>query len=189
MKENYMINLIACVDNNFGIGKNNDLLIRIPDDMKHFKNETIGGVCVFGRKTAESLPNKQPLSDRRNIILTHNPYYKLEGFEIYNDVKDILDLSINNDIYICGGAEIYKLFMQYADSITLTSLSETYDADVYFPYAMMGLWMQGAMADSLAISEGAFNFSIEALGAGSYEGVDYAILKYIREKGEIKNNE
>ncbi len=175
-----MISMIACVDNDFGIGKDNELLTKIPEDMDHFKQETIGNTCVFGRKTAESLPKGKPLKDRTNIVLTRDANFEMEGFQVVNEVKDILDMSKDKHIYICGGSEIYDLFMPYADNILLTSLSKTYDADTFFPYSSMGLWIMGAMNGGLAITETEYEYGIEARAKGSHEGVDYTILNYIR---------
>ena len=74
------MNLIAAVDNNWAIGKNNQLLVRIPMDQKFFREMTTGKVVVMGRKTLESFPNSRPLKNRTNIVLTHNPSYE-EVFE------------------------------------------------------------------------------------------------------------
>ena len=68
-----IMNLIAAVDNNWAIGKNNQLLVRIPMDQKFFREMTTGKVVVMGRKTLESFPNSRPLKNRTNIVLTHNP--------------------------------------------------------------------------------------------------------------------
>lgn len=185
-----MISMIACVDNNFGIGKDNELLTKIPEDMNHFKRETVGSICVFGRKTAESLPNKSPLPERQNIILTTELGYRLDGFDIVHDPQDILELGKIKDVYICGGAEIYELFMPYADNILLTSLSKTYDADTFFPHASMGLWLMGAMNENLAITETEYEYGIESRAKGSYEDIDYTILNYIRyTKGDSDLND
>ena len=81
------MNLIAAVDSNWAIGKNNQLLVRIPMDQKFFRETTTGKVVVMGRKTLESFPNGLPLKNRTNIVLTHNPNYSVKGLEIHRSAK------------------------------------------------------------------------------------------------------
>lgn len=128
------ITMIACCDMNMGIGnKNNDLLFRLPKDLKFFKSATSGKICVFGRKTFESLPVK-PLPKRKNYVLTSNKSYSYGGVTVVHSIDDILQLSKAHDIYICGGGEIYKQFMPYADRLLITHVHVVdFSARVFFP--------------------------------------------------------
>lgn len=83
------MNIIASADNNWAIGKNNELLIRIPQDMKRFRQMTTGNVVVMGRKTLESFPNQAPLKDRINIVLTANPNYEVKGAVIVHSMDEL----------------------------------------------------------------------------------------------------
>ena len=114
------MNLIAAVDRNWAIGKNNELLVRIPMDQKFFRETTTGKVVVMGRKTLESFPNGLPLKNRTNIVLTHNPNYAVKDAIIVHSLDELheeLKKYNSEDIYVIGGAKI-----DYA-----------YDADAYFP--------------------------------------------------------
>ena len=81
------MNLIAAADAAFGIGNKGKLLISIPEDMKYFRAHTVGKTVIMGRKTLESFPNKKPLPDRRNIVLTRNPNYRVKGAEVVHDLR------------------------------------------------------------------------------------------------------
>ena len=100
-----IMNLIAAVDNNWAIGKNNQLLVRIPMDQKFFREMTTGKVVVMGRKTLESFPNSRPLKNRTNIVLTHNPSYEVEGAVVVHSLDELhkeLEKYNSEDIYIIG---------------------------------------------------------------------------------------
>ena len=83
------MNLIAAVDKNWAIGKNNELLVRIPMDQKFFRETTTGKVVVMGRKTLESFPNGLPLKNRTNIVLTHNPNYKVNDAIVVHSLDEL----------------------------------------------------------------------------------------------------
>ena len=105
------MNLIAAVDNNWAIGKNNQLLVRIPMDQKFFREMTTGKVVVMGRKTLESFPNSRPLKNRTNIVLTHNPSYEVEGAVVVHSLDELhkeLEKYNSEDIYIIGGQKLYE---------------------------------------------------------------------------------
>lgn len=130
------MNLIAAVDNNWAIGYKGELLVRIPEDLKHFKEKTIGKVVVLGRKTLETFPNKKPLPNRTNIILSRNPEYKVEGATVVHSLEELLDeLKKYNskDIFIIGGQSVYELMLPYCDTAYITHINNCYEADAYFP--------------------------------------------------------
>ena len=130
------MNLIACVDNNWAIGKNNQLLVKIPADMKFFREKTTGKVVVMGRKTLESFPNGQPLKNRTNIVLTHDRSYQVKDAivvysmdELYEELKKYP----SEDIYVIGGESIYHQLVDACDVAHITKVDYAYDADAHFP--------------------------------------------------------
>lgn len=119
------MNLIAAVDNNWAIGKNNQLLVRIPMDQKFFREMTTGKVVVMGRKTLESFPNSRPLKNRTNIVLTHNPSYEVEGAVVVHSLDELhkeLEKYNSEDIYIIGGQKIYEQLVDECDVAHITKV-------------------------------------------------------------------
>ncbi len=130
------MNLIVAVDENWGIGNKNDLLIRIPADQKMFRQETTGKVVVLGRKTLETFPQGLPLKNRTNIILSTNPSYQVKDAVVVHSVEELLkELEKYNteDIYIIGGESIYRQMLPYCDVAHVTKIDYGYTADAYFP--------------------------------------------------------
>lgn len=130
------MNLIAAVDNNWAIGKNNQLLVRIPMDQKFFRETTTGKVVVMGRKTLESFPNGLPLKNRTNIVLTRNPNYKVKDAIVVHSMDELHEELKNypsEDIYIIGGEKIYNQMVDECDVAHITKINYEYDADAYFP--------------------------------------------------------
>lgn len=131
------MNLIACVDSEWGIGYNNELLVRIPSDQKFFRTMTTGKVVVFGRKTIETFPGGKPLKDRTNIILTKSQTYEKKGDEIVaHSVEECLEILKNypsDEVFICGGSSIYEQFLPYCDKAYITKLDRSFAKDAYFP--------------------------------------------------------
>lgn len=131
------IKIIVAVANNNVIGKGNTIPWHLPTDMKFFKTMTENHVVVMGRKCWESLPPKfRPLPNRRNIIITRDTTFSVEGAEVYHDLKQLLEEfkndGLNQNIYIIGGGEIYKQSFEYADYVLLTSVLLDIDGDVFF---------------------------------------------------------
>lgn len=124
------MNLIVAVDQNWGIGYNNDLLVKIPDDLKRFRLLTSGKTIVMGRKTFESLPNQKPLANRRNIVLSKDKNLKIENVQVINSIHEI---NQGNDVFVIGGREIYKQLLPYCEKAYITKIQHTFDADTYFP--------------------------------------------------------
>jgi len=125
-----MITLIAACSKNRVIGKNNQLIWKVPGDLKRFKEITSGHTVLMGRKTYESIG--KPLPNRRNIILTRNTNFIAEGCLVYSDLKEVLDL-YKNDLFVIGWEEIYKQTLGYADYIDLTFIDKEFEGDAYFP--------------------------------------------------------
>lgn len=130
------MNLIAAVDNNWAIGKNNQLLVSIPADMKFFRTTTTGKIVVMGRKTLESFPNGQPLKNRTNIVLTHDKSYSVkDAIVVYSldELQEELKKYNSEDIYVIGGESIYRQLVDACDVAHITKIDFAYDADAYFP--------------------------------------------------------
>lgn len=130
------MNLIVAVDSNWAIGNKNELLIRIPNDHKHFREETTGKVVVLGRKTLETFPQGLPLKNRTNIILSTNPSYQVKDAIVVHSVEELMEELKNyadEDIYIIGGDSVYKQMLPYCDVAHVTKIDHAYEADAYFP--------------------------------------------------------
>lgn len=127
--------LIVAVDKNWGIGRKNALLVHIPNDMKFFRNETMGKVIMMGRKTLESFPQGQPLSGRTNIVLTSDPNYSVKGAIVVHSVEEAIEESAKHgdEVYCIGGASVYKQFLPYCDTAYVTRIDHAYEADTFFP--------------------------------------------------------
>ena len=124
--------LIAAVDKHWGIGKNGDLLFHIPEDMKFFRSMTEGNIVVMGRKTLESMPNGKPLKNRINIVLSRDAAYTAEGARVCRTDKDV---------FIIGGAQIYKQYLDKCDTAYITHIDADGDAEVFFPdISLMPEW-------------------------------------------------
>lgn len=128
--------ILVAVDENWGIGKNNDLLIRIPADQKMFRQMTTGNVIVIGRKTLDSFPNGTPLKDRVNIVLTKSSRESKAGEIILHSVEAVLEelkKYTDKEIFVAGGESIYRQFLPYCKTAYVTKIDRKYEADVCFP--------------------------------------------------------
>ena len=126
------LTIIAAVSTNNVIGFNNKLIWNIPNDLKRFKELTLGHSVIMGRKTFESLPN--PLPKRRNIIITKNKDYSRDGIEVTSNIEDAIDLcKSDSQPFIIGGGEIYSQTIEIVDKIELTRVYKDYQGDAFFP--------------------------------------------------------
>ena len=125
--------LIASADRNWGLGKDNKLLKRIPEDLKRFSELTRGNAIVVGRKTLESFKDKKPLPDRINIVLTKDKDYACEDAVIVHSIKELINTikELDKNIYVCGGETIYKQLLPYCGLALITQIDEEYEADTY----------------------------------------------------------
>lgn len=136
-----MISLIAAIGKNNELGKGNTLLWHLPADMKHFREVTTLHPVIMGRKTFESIG--KPLPNRRNIVITRDVNYKKAGVELVYSLNEALDLFPNQDeeIFIIGGAEIYKQTIGIADKLYITHVeAEEKEADAFFPEIIPIIW-------------------------------------------------
>ncbi len=130
------MNIIVAVDKNWGIGKQNNLLVSIPADMKFFRETTTNKVVVMGRKTLESFPQKQPLKNRTNIVLTTDKNYTVNGAIVVHTLEEMLEELKNykeEDIFVIGGESIYRQLLPYCKLAHVTKIDHAYEADTYFP--------------------------------------------------------
>ncbi len=130
-----MISIVA-VDENWGIGKNNKLPWSIPGELVFFKEKTLGKTVVMGRKTLESLPGGRPLPGRRNIVLTRSWGYPVEGSDVVcspEGLMELLDDINSDDVFLIGGAQIYRLLLPYCSKAFVTKVKGTFDVDAHHP--------------------------------------------------------
>ena len=138
-----MLSIIVAVAKNNVIGKDNQLLWRLSNDLKNFKEITMGHTIIMGRKTFESLPKVLP--GRRHIILTRDKSFVVpnEMVEVFNSVTELLE-SLNPEIeyFVVGGGEIYKTLMPYCEKLYLTKVKEEFKGDTYFPKIDNSQWKE-----------------------------------------------
>lgn len=130
------MNLIVAADNHWGIGNKGNLLVRIPNDHKFFREETAGKVVVLGRKTLETFPQGLPLKNRTNIILSSRQDFKVKDALVVHSLEELLEelKKYNSEnIYIAGGGSVYRQMLPYCDVVHVTKIDHRYEADTYFP--------------------------------------------------------
>ena len=130
------MNIIVAADKNWGIGKDNKLLVSIPADMKFFRETTTGNVVVMGRKTLESFPGGLPLKRRTNIVLTKDVNYQVKDAVLVHSVEELLEELKKYDsenVYVIGGDSVYQQLLPYCDIAHGTKIDYAYEADSYFP--------------------------------------------------------
>lgn len=161
------MNIIVAVDENWGIGKDNRLLVSIPSDMKFFRETTTGKVILMGRKTLESFPGGLPLKKRTNIVLTTDAHYRVKDAIVVHSVEDALkelEKYDSEDVYVIGGDSIYHQFLPYCDVAHVTKIEYAYEADSFFPNL-----------DEMT------EWEIEAASEEqTYFDLEYSFVKYVR---------
>lgn len=127
-----MLSGLVAMDKNRLIGRDNDLPWRLPADLAYFKKVTMGHPIVMGRKTFEAIG--KPLPGRRNIIVTRNKQYKQPGCEVLYSIEDIYKVGGGTEeVFVIGGAEIFKEVMPMMDRLYVTYIDEEFEGDTYFP--------------------------------------------------------
>jgi dihydrofolate reductase len=155
------ITIVVAISSNYAIGKNNQLLWHLPKDLKHFKDITAGGTVIMGRKTFDSVG--KPLPKRRNIIITRQNI-QIEGCEVVNSLDAAIALCKGEqEVFIVGGAEIYRQAMHISNRIYLTIVHHTFDADTYFPEIDYKDWTETAKEDHQTDEKHQFAFSFITL--------------------------
>ena len=154
----FMIALVVAFDARRGIGINNTLPWRLPEDMAHFKRTTFGHCVIMGRKTFDSIGKALP--GRRNIVITRNAQWAHEGVETATSVEQALKLTADEDAYIIGGAQIFALTLALADCLIVTEIERDFACDVFFPEIDSAQW------------------HVTERVQGSQLGIDYAFVTY-----------
>lgn len=133
------ISIIVATAKNWAIGVDNQLLWHISADLKRFKALTTAHAIVMGRKTYDSIG--KPLPNRRNIVISRDENLRIDGVEVFNSIESAIEeLSNETEIFIIGGAEIYKQTLPLASKIYLTKVIKSYDGDAFFPEIDFSEW-------------------------------------------------
>ena len=132
-----MIITILCVDNKWGIGKRNGLLFSLSKDMKFFRETTKGHVVALGENTLLSFPNSKPLKNREHIVLSQDETHNYEGVDNVHDFNEFLariaKKATKEDVYIIGGASIYRQTLPYVNKVLLTKVDADGEAELFLP--------------------------------------------------------
>ena len=137
--------LIAAVADNNCIGVNNKIPWNIPEDFQYFKKTTIGKTCLMGQATFESIMGYlgKPLPGRQTVILSRDPnFVPPEGVRVYNDLDKVFLELKNEDVFVCGGASIYKQTINRVDKLYITEVHQNPDGDVFFPEVDKNIWVE-----------------------------------------------
>ncbi len=135
--------IIAAVASNRAIGLNNQLLWRLPEDLKRFKALTLGHPILMGRKTFESLG--RPLPGRRNVVVSRNPDWQAQGADVFPALDVALSACADAEkVFVIGGAEIYRQALPLADVLDLTEVADAPQGDVFFPELVSGEWQEAS---------------------------------------------
>lgn len=156
------LTIIAAIGKNGELGNNNELIWKIPGDMKFFKENTIGKSVVMGMNTLKSLPGLLP--NRKHIVLTHQEVDFDSNIIVFHNKKDLLSYitSLDEEVMIIGGAQIYSLLIEDVDKMLLTEIVASSEADTYFPKFNKDDW------------------NIKILGEFEHQGISYKHVEYIR---------
>jgi dihydrofolate reductase len=157
-----MITSVVAAAANNAIGKDNQLLWKLPTDLKHFKIITSGHTVIMGRKTFDSMG--KPLPNRRNIVITRNADLKIEGAEVTQSLDDAFAKCTDEaEVFVIGGAEIYKAALEKTNKIYLTRVHQDFEGDAYFPDLDPQKWVEVAREDHQADAKNPIDFSFITL--------------------------
>ena len=163
------LSLIAAVARNGVIGRGNALLWRLPEDLRHFRQATLGCPVVMGRRTWDSLPAAfRPLPGRRNLVVTRDRRWQAAGAEAVHSLDEALQrVADAPQVFVTGGAELYAQALPHADELLLTEIDRDFEGDVRFP-----AWDRAAFVETAR----------EARHAGPPNDFDYAFVSYSRKR-------
>lgn len=157
-----IVSMIVATAENNAIGKENKLLWHLPADLKHFKTITSGHTIIMGRKTFDSVG--KPLPNRRNIIITRKKEISIPGAEVVHTLEEaIARCKDEEEVFIGGGAEIYKMAMDMTDKIYLTVVKGTFEADTFFPAIQPELWIETESTTYGPDEKNAFGYTFSTL--------------------------
>jgi dihydrofolate reductase len=137
--------LIAAVAKNNCIGKNNKIPWNVPEDFQYFKKTTLGKTCLMGQKTFESILGYlgKPLPGRQTVVITLDTNFKApEGVRVFYSLDQAWEALQNEDVFVCGGASIYKQTINRADTLYITWIDQEPDGDVFFPIINLDIWKE-----------------------------------------------
>ena len=161
-----ILSIIVAVAENNVIGKDNTLVWDLPKDMKFFKEKTKGHVVITGRKNYESIPEKyRPLANRTNIVITRQIHYPAPGAIVLGSIEAALayvkEHHSKEEVFIIGGAEIYKQTHLLCDRIYLTRIHHPFEGDAFFPVLSEKDWKLTASAEEAADEKNAYPFTFQ----------------------------
>lgn len=154
-----MLSLIVAMDKNNVIGKNNDMPWHLPNDLKHFKNTTLGHTMVMGRKTFESIGRVLP--GRKTIVLTSSEQTFPEGVDVIRSIDEILTLEKKNEdkeVFVIGGGQLFKEMIDHADRLYVTEIDEAFEGDIYFPSINKKVWKETSKEKGLKDEKNPYNY-------------------------------
>lgn len=154
--------LVAAIAENNAIGKDNQLLWHLPEDLKRFKKITSGHIVVMGRKTFDSIG--RPLPNRKNIVVTRNSEWTADGVEVCQSLDEAIELCGNEICMILGGAQIYEQSISIADRLEITHVHASFEGDTFFP----------------AIDNSIFETVENEKGRDSKSGLEYTFSTWVK---------
>jgi dihydrofolate reductase len=161
-----IVSLIVATPTNLAIGKNNQLIWNLPKDMKFFMETTTGHPVIMGRKNFESIPKKfRPLRNRTNVIVTRNKEYTADGCIVVNNIEDslkALEIENNKEVFVIGGGEIYKRFLEkkLIDRMYITHIEQAFDGDTFFPEIDFSQWIPSTVMSHIKDEKNPHSFKV-----------------------------
>ena len=158
-----IISIIVAISENNIIGKDNTLIWHMPADMKYFKEKTSGHCVITGRKNYESIPEKfRPLPNRTNIVITRQTNYSAPGAIILSSIEDAIEKAKQlgeTEVFIIGGAEIYRQSLHLADKLYITEIHHSFEGDASFPKIDTKIWQKTIHVDFKADEKNKYDYS------------------------------
>jgi dihydrofolate reductase len=158
-----MISLIAAVARNGAIGKDNQLLWHLPEDMRYFRETTRGKPVIMGRRTWESLPDAfRPLPGRHNVVVSRNATFQAPGATLVGSLNEAIQLTEDtaDEVFIIGGAELYRQALPAVQRLYLTEIASDFDGDVFFPPIQANDWTEISRSAAQSASGLEFSFVV-----------------------------
>ena len=136
------ITIIAAIGKNRELGKDNNLLWHLPEDLKFFKEQTMGKPIIMGKRTLDSLPRLLP--GRLHLVLTHQQIEETDQVKVFKDIESLVEFikKLDQEVMVIGGAQVYKQMLDLSDKMILTEIDDQTEADVYFPEFNKEEWIQ-----------------------------------------------
>lgn len=152
-----LLTIIVAADQDNGIGIDNTLPWRLPEDLAHFKRLTTGHAIIMGRKTFDSIG--RPLPNRRNIVITRNAEWQHEGVQAVTSLDEARKLVAGEaEAFIIGGAQIYQQALAFVDQVVLTRVGARFECDAHFPALAEGEWQETAREDHVSTAGLPYSF-------------------------------